>query len=46
VTWINDFDLGASQNLHNAVFMEAVAGDPGRAAVGSWVRRRRATSGD
>jgi PKD repeat protein len=34
VTWINDFDLGASQNLHNAVFVEAVAGDPDRAAVG------------
>jgi len=34
VTWINDFDLGASQNLHNAVFVEAVAGDPNRAAVG------------
>jgi PKD repeat protein len=34
VTWINDFDLGKSQNIHNAVFIEAVAGDPNRAAVG------------
>jgi hypothetical protein len=34
VTWVNDFDLGASQNLHNAVFVEAVAGDGDRAAVG------------
>jgi hypothetical protein len=34
VTWINDHDLGTSQNLHNSVFIEAVAGDPNRAAVG------------
>src|SRR5207237_8679385 len=34
VTWTNDYDLGASQNIHNAVFVEAVAGDPDRAAVG------------
>src|SRR6202011_4606129 len=34
VTWINDFDIGASQNVGNAVFMEAIAGDPNRAAVG------------
>ena len=34
VTWGNDFDIGASQNIGNAVFMEAVAGDPNRAAVG------------
>lgn len=34
VTWSNDRDLGTSQNLGNAVFIEAVAGDPNRAAVG------------
>src|SRR5256714_7719020 len=34
VTWINDFDIGATHNIHNAVFIEAVAGDPNRAAVG------------
>ena len=34
VTWINDFDIGASQKVGNAVFMEAIAGDPNRAAVG------------
>lgn len=34
VTWTNDYDLGASQNLPNNVFMAAVAGDPDRAAVG------------
>jgi hypothetical protein len=34
VTWINDFDIGTSQNIGNAVFIEAVAGDPNRAAVG------------
>ena len=34
VTWINDFDIGASQNIGNAVFNETVAGDPNRAAVG------------
>jgi PKD repeat protein len=33
-TWINDFDIGASQNIGNAVFVEAVAGNPDRAAVG------------
>lgn len=33
-TWINDFDIGTSQNIHNAVFIEAVAGDSNRAAVG------------
>ena len=34
VTWINDRDLGTSQNIGNAVFIEAVAADPNRAAVG------------
>jgi len=34
VTWTNDTDLGLSYDLHNAVFIEAVAGDPNRAAVG------------
>lgn len=34
VTWTDDYDLGASQNLPNNVFMAAVAGDPDRAAVG------------
>ena len=34
VTWSNDTDLGAAQGLANAVFVEAVAGDPDRAAVG------------
>lgn len=34
VTWDHDVDLGASYNLHNSVFVEAVAGDPNRAAVG------------
>ena len=34
VTWINDFDIGASQKVGNAVFIEAVAGDKDRAAVG------------
>jgi hypothetical protein len=34
VTWTKDYDLGASQSLHNAVFIEAVAGDPDRAAIG------------
>jgi hypothetical protein len=34
VTWTNDTDLGAAQGLHNAVFVEAVAGDPDRGAVG------------
>src|SRR6185312_7514868 len=30
----NDTDLGYAPGVHNAVFMEAVAGDPNRAAVG------------
>jgi PKD repeat protein len=34
VTWVNDADIGASQNIGNAVFVEATAGDPNRAAVG------------
>ena len=34
VTWVNDRDLGVSQNIENAVFMESVAGDPNRAAIG------------
>ena len=34
VTWINNFNIGTSQNIGNAVFVEAVAGDPDRAAVG------------
>lgn len=34
VTWINDRDIGISQGNQNAVFIEAVAGDPNRAAVG------------
>jgi PKD repeat protein len=33
-TWVNDTDIGATQNIGNAVFVEAVAGDPNRAAVG------------
>ncbi len=33
-TWINDRDIGVGQNVGNAVFLEAVAGDPNRAAVG------------
>jgi PKD repeat protein len=33
-TWVNDADIGTSQNIGNAVFIEAVAGDPNRAAVG------------
>lgn len=33
-TWVNDFDISTSQNIGNAVFVEAVAGDPNRAAVG------------
>ena len=33
-TWSNDTDLGTSYDLHNAVFIEAVAGDADRAAVG------------
>ncbi|MEY2542465.1 MAG: hypothetical protein QOI22_2067 [Verrucomicrobiota bacterium] len=34
VTWDHDTDLGTSYDLHNCVFIEAVAGDPNRAAVG------------
>jgi PKD repeat protein len=34
VTWINDFDIGTSQKVGNAVFIEAIAGNPDRAAVG------------
>jgi hypothetical protein len=34
LNWDHDVDLGVSYNLHNAVFIEAVAGDPDRAAVG------------
>jgi hypothetical protein len=33
-TWVNDRDIGISQKIGNAVFMESVAGDPMRAAVG------------
>src|SRR5262249_50236503 len=33
-TWINDRDIGASLGIENAVFVEAVAGDPDRAACG------------
>ncbi len=33
-TWTNDFDIGASVGAVQAVFPEAVAGDPGRAACG------------
>ena len=34
VTWSDDYDLGAQLGIQNAVFVEAVAGDPARAAVG------------
>ena len=34
VTWIRDFDLGASHGIKNAVHVEAVGGSSGRAAVG------------
>jgi PKD repeat protein len=34
LSWSNDYDLGVSYGLHNAVFVETVAGDPERAAVG------------
>jgi hypothetical protein len=34
VTWINDFDLGATHGLKNAAEIEAVGGSSGRAAVG------------
>jgi PKD repeat protein len=33
-TWTNDYDIGASVGVVQAVFPEAVAGDPGRAACG------------
>ncbi|HEX8078363.1 MAG TPA: PKD domain-containing protein, partial [Chthoniobacterales bacterium] len=33
-SWGNDFDIGASYGLANAVFATAIAGDPNRAAVG------------
>ncbi|MDQ6860651.1 MAG: PKD domain-containing protein [Verrucomicrobiota bacterium] len=34
LTWILPTDIGAAQNIHNAVFVSAVAGDPQRASVG------------
>jgi hypothetical protein len=34
VTWTNDFDLGASHGVKNAVEIEAVGGSSGRAAIG------------
>ena len=34
VTWSNNFDLGASHGIKNAVEIEAVGGSAGRAAVG------------
>ncbi len=34
LTWINDFDLGASQGIKNAAETEAVGGSSGRAACG------------
>jgi hypothetical protein len=34
VTWIRDFDLGASHGIKNAAEIEAVGGTSGRAAVG------------
>ena len=34
VTWIRDFDLGASHGIVNAAEIEAVGGSSGRAAVG------------
>ena len=33
-TWINDFDIGASHGIKNAVHTEAVGGSSGRAACG------------
>ncbi|MDP3856524.1 MAG: PKD domain-containing protein [Stagnimonas sp.] len=33
-TWENDTDIGAGQSIRNAVFVEAIAGDPDRAACG------------
>jgi hypothetical protein len=32
-TWVNDFNVGASQGIHNTVFPTAVAGDDNRAAI-------------
>lgn len=32
LTWINDYDIGASQGIQLATFPEAVAGDPDRAS--------------
>ena len=34
VTWVDDHDIGVDQTIKNAVFVNAVAGDPNRAAVG------------
>lgn len=34
VSWSLPTDIGAAQNIHNGVFVAAVAGDPQRAAVG------------
>ena len=34
ITWTNDFDLGLSHGIRNAVEIEAVGGSSGRAAVG------------
>ncbi|HZP11955.1 MAG TPA: PKD domain-containing protein [Nevskiaceae bacterium] len=31
-TWINDYDIGYYQGIQNAVFPQAIAGDPDRAA--------------
>ena len=30
LTWTNNRDIGSAQGLHNAVFIESVAGDPDR----------------
>ena len=34
LSWVNNYDLGASHGLNNMVFANAEAGDPNRAAVG------------
>jgi len=34
LTWINDFDIGASHGIKNAVHTEAIGGSPGRAVCG------------
>jgi hypothetical protein len=34
MTWSKDYDLGAQVGIQNSVFIETVAGDPDRAAVG------------